>query len=66
MASHAKTPKRQQIARIDAACRVDRNAPITFTFDGRAYIGFAGDTLASTLLANGVSCWTIFQISPAP
>ena len=28
--------------------------PLRFTFDGRAYRGFAGDTLASALLANGV------------
>ena len=54
MAHLAKTPKGQQIARIDVACRVDRTTPITFTFDGRAYSGFAGDTLASALLANGV------------
>jgi sarcosine oxidase subunit alpha len=34
--------------------RVDRDAPIHFTFDGRAYQGLKGDTLASALLANGV------------
>ena len=34
---------------------VDRGKPITFTFDGRAYTGFKGDTLASALLANGVT-----------
>ena len=34
--------------------RVDRSRPLTFTFDGRAYRGFAGDSLASALLANGV------------
>ena len=33
---------------------IDRSAPLTFWFDGRAYSGFAGDTLASGLLANGV------------
>ena len=33
---------------------VDRNAPIVFRFDGSAYEGLAGDTLASALLANGV------------
>ncbi|APG94729.1 sarcosine oxidase subunit alpha [Sinorhizobium americanum] len=32
---------------------VDRNAPLSFTFDGRPLRGFAGDTLASALLANG-------------
>ncbi len=32
---------------------IDRTVPINFTFDGRAMSGFAGDTLASALLANG-------------
>ena len=41
--------------RIDGLGRVDRARPISFTFDGRSYRGFAGDTLASALLANGVS-----------
>jgi sarcosine oxidase subunit alpha len=34
--------------------RIDRSRPLPFTFDGRPYAGFAGDTLASALLANGV------------
>ncbi|GAA3047731.1 sarcosine oxidase subunit alpha family protein [Streptomyces glomeratus] len=34
--------------------RIDRNHPLTFTFDGIWYEGFRGDTLASALLANGV------------
>ncbi|MFD7282995.1 sarcosine oxidase subunit alpha family protein [Streptomyces sp. NPDC059862] len=34
--------------------RIDRGAPLTFTFDGTEYQGFRGDTLASALLANGV------------
>ena len=29
-------------------------AAIDFTFNGKAYQGIAGDTLASALLANGV------------
>src|SRR4051795_11531610 len=33
---------------------VDRSRPLRFTFDGRAFTGYAGDTLASALLANGV------------
>ena len=33
---------------------IDRAAPVDFTFDGRRYGGFAGDTLASALVANGV------------
>jgi len=34
--------------------RIDRTQPLNFTFDGKAYTGYAGDTLASALLANGV------------
>ncbi len=34
--------------------RIDRSRPIAFEFDGRPQTGFAGDTLASALLANGV------------
>ena len=33
---------------------IDRSRPIRFTFDGAELEGFAGDTLASALLANGV------------
>lgn len=35
--------------------RIDRSRTIRFTFDGRPYSGHPGDTLASALLANGVS-----------
>jgi len=34
--------------------RIDRTRALNFTFDGRSYTGFRGDTLASALLANGV------------
>ena len=34
--------------------RIHRDQPLRFTFDGRALTGFAGDTLASALLANDV------------
>lgn len=34
---------------------IDRSKPISFTWEGRRYSGFEGDTLASALLANGVS-----------
>ena len=43
-----------QSFRTTAGGRVDRAAPLRFTFDGVAYQGYAGDTLASALLANGV------------
>jgi len=33
---------------------VNRNRPVQFTFAGKTYEGFRGDTLASALLANGV------------
>jgi sarcosine oxidase subunit alpha len=33
---------------------IDRTQPIAFHFDGARHMGFAGDTLASALLANGV------------
>ncbi len=40
--------------RADGLGSVDRSRPLAFTFDGVAYQGYAGDTLASALLANGV------------
>lgn len=40
--------------RLPAGGRIDRARPLAFTFDGRALTGFAGDTLASALLANDV------------
>jgi sarcosine oxidase subunit alpha len=41
--------------RIAGLGRIDRSQPVSFSFDGRSYSGFAGDTLASALLASGVS-----------
>ncbi|QIE45173.1 sarcosine oxidase subunit alpha family protein [Pseudohalocynthiibacter aestuariivivens] len=40
--------------RIDGKGQIDRTQPINFTFDGHRYQGFAGDTLASALLANDI------------
>ncbi len=40
--------------RLAEGGRIDRGRRIGFRFDGRAYEGFAGDSLASALLANGV------------
>ncbi|HEV8313637.1 MAG TPA: 2Fe-2S iron-sulfur cluster-binding protein, partial [Burkholderiaceae bacterium] len=37
-----------------AGSRIDRTQRLRFTFDGIAYEGYRGDTLASALLANGV------------
>ena len=39
--------------RLPHGGRIDRNKRLRFTFDGRRYEGFAGDTLASALIANG-------------
>jgi sarcosine oxidase subunit alpha len=43
-----------QAFRLAKGGRIDRGRPLRFQFDGRALSGFAGDTLASALLANGV------------
>jgi sarcosine oxidase subunit alpha len=40
--------------RCDHGGAIDRAQPLNFRFDGRQYRGYAGDTLASALLANGV------------
>ncbi len=40
--------------RTPSGGRIRRDQPIRFTFDGRAFDGYAGDTLASALLAHGV------------
>ena len=40
--------------RISSGGRIDREARVSFTFDGKSYSGYHGDTLASGLLANGV------------
>lgn len=42
-------------SRLPSGGDIDRTRPLRFTFDGRTLSGFAGDTLASALLANGVS-----------
>lgn len=39
--------------RLDGG-QIDRSRPLTFRFDGKTMQGFAGDTLASALLANDV------------
>ena len=40
--------------RLPSGGRIDRGKPLNFTFNGAAYQGYAGDTLASALLASGV------------
>ncbi len=43
-----------QKCRLDSGGLIDRSKKLHFTFDGRPYTGYAGDTLASAMLANGV------------
>jgi sarcosine oxidase subunit alpha len=45
---------RENSARFPDGGRIDRKQPLAFTFNGKAYTGYEGDTLASALLANGV------------
>ena len=40
--------------RLHSGGLIDRTRSLTFYFDGRAYRGHPGDTLASALIANGV------------
>ena len=42
------------MSRLPGGGRIDRARPVRFTFNGTSYRGFAGDTLASALLANDV------------
>ncbi|HVJ33662.1 MAG TPA: sarcosine oxidase subunit alpha family protein [Terriglobia bacterium] len=41
--------------RLPTASHVDLSKPVSFSFNGESYRGFAGDTLASALLANDVT-----------
>ncbi len=41
-------------SRLPAGGLIDRTKPISFTFEGRALTGYAGDSVASALLANDV------------
>ncbi len=54
----AATPSEKHVQarrRLPHGGLIDRSTPLPFTFDGRSYLGFAGDTLASALVANDVS-----------
>ncbi|MBF2761037.1 MAG: sarcosine oxidase subunit alpha family protein [Ectothiorhodospiraceae bacterium AqS1] len=44
----------EQRFRLAEGGRIDRERPLRFTFNGAELTGYAGDTLASALLANGV------------
>ncbi|TBV17552.1 sarcosine oxidase subunit alpha [Stutzerimonas kirkiae] len=40
--------------RLAQGGRIDRGQPLSFTFNGKRYQGYAGDSLSSALLANGI------------
>lgn len=42
------------MSRLPRGGMIDRTRPLTFSFAGKTYSGFAGDTLASALIANDV------------
>ena len=42
------------MSRLATGGLIDRARPLSFSFDGKAMMGYAGDTLASALLANDV------------
>jgi sarcosine oxidase subunit alpha len=46
----SRLPAHERFGRL-----IDRSKPLNFSFDGKKLKGFAGDTLASALLANDVS-----------
>ena len=40
--------------RLNTGGLINRDKPIEFKFNGKKYVGYEGDTLASALLANGI------------
>jgi sarcosine oxidase, subunit alpha len=42
------------VSRLAGGGRIDRSRALRFSFNGRSYQGYAGDTLASALLANDI------------
>ena len=44
----------KQPMRLPQGGQIDRSQPLRFRFEGHEYSGYAGDSLASALLANGV------------
>jgi len=43
------------MSRLAEGGLIDRSKTLEFSFDGKSHAGFAGDTLASALLANDVT-----------
>src|ERR1700733_6042607 len=54
MASQRCGREMMQCNRLSAAGRIDRNKVLAFSFNGKTYQGYQGDTLASALLANDI------------
>ena len=52
MALMRRSPRQPQ--RLPEGGRIDRSKPLRFRFNGRVCGGYAGDSLASALLANGI------------
>ncbi len=50
----AGRPRGANVDRLPTGGEVDRRRALAFSFDGKGYTGYQGDTLASALLANGV------------
>lgn len=44
----------KQVFRLSSGGVIDRSRTLSFRFNGKEYAGYAGDSLASALLANGV------------
>jgi len=42
------------MSRLATGGLIDRSHPLSFSFDGKPFTGYAGDTLASALIANGI------------
>ena len=48
-------PANGRVNRLQSGGRIDRTRPLTFTYRGKTYQGYQGDTLASALLANDLN-----------
>jgi len=46
--------------------KIEERSEITFTFDGKQYTGYEGDTIASALLANGQRTLRVHEASGNP
>lgn len=46
--------------------KLDKEATFSFTFDGKTYQAYEGDTIASALLANGVRTLRVHEKTASP